>query len=53
MSAINRYLLLKFNKNELDYFSTLFGLITTVAVVLTTNLVLNNKLEDLKNKLED
>jgi hypothetical protein len=44
MNTIKRYLLLKFSKPELDYFSTVLGLTATIFTVLTTNEVISKQL---------
>lgn len=44
MSTLKRYLLLKFSKPELDYFSTVLGLTATIFTILTTNEVINKQL---------
>lgn len=44
MKIILRYLQFKFSKPELDYLSTLFGLITTITMVLVTNEVIDKKI---------
>ena len=44
MLTLKRYLLLKLSKPELDYFSTVFGLICTISTVLVTNEVIDKKI---------
>lgn len=43
MKTILRYLQLKFSKPELDYFSSVFGLLATITTVLTVNEVIPKK----------